>query len=124
MSRTIPINLETAAIFDYQREQFVEQFGREPGPDDPIFFDPDFDMPVEMSAARLADVFVKASLAAGVIKTEGEATNLLFDFMENGIRVSPETRAAVAPWAAERLGHRGPGGPEQVARKSNGDPKL
>jgi hypothetical protein len=28
-----------------QRKAFVEKFGREPGPGDPVFFDPDKDVP-------------------------------------------------------------------------------
>jgi hypothetical protein len=28
-----------------QRAAFVEKFGREPGPNDPVFFDPDADTP-------------------------------------------------------------------------------
>lgn len=39
--RTIPISAETRQIIERQREAFRKQFGREPGPDDPIFFDPD-----------------------------------------------------------------------------------
>jgi hypothetical protein len=123
VSRVIPIGPGIAAILDAQRRQFVEQFGREPGPDDPIFFDPDFHVPVEGSDVRLAEVFAKASLAAGVTKTKEEAFSLGLDFLEGRIRVSPETRAELDAWAAEALGHRSQY-PEQNARKSNGDPKL
>jgi hypothetical protein len=28
-----------------QHETFKEKFGREPGPGDPLFFDPDYDVP-------------------------------------------------------------------------------
>ena len=31
---------ETAEIIAQQKKLFREQFGREPGPDDPLFFDP------------------------------------------------------------------------------------
>ena len=33
----IPINRETAEIIAQQKKLFREQFGREPGPDDPLF---------------------------------------------------------------------------------------
>jgi len=36
----IPINRETAEIIAQQKKLFREQFGRDPGPDDPLFFDP------------------------------------------------------------------------------------
>ena len=38
--KIIPINHETAEIIAQQKKLFREQFGREPGPDDPLFFDP------------------------------------------------------------------------------------
>lgn len=34
------------------RESFIKKFGREPGPGDPIFFDPDKDVPTPMSEAH------------------------------------------------------------------------
>jgi hypothetical protein len=40
MESRIPINRETAEIIAQQKKLFREQFGREPGPDDPLFFDP------------------------------------------------------------------------------------
>src|SRR5437667_12109994 len=36
----VPLNRETAEIIGEQKKLFREQFGREPGPDDPLFFDP------------------------------------------------------------------------------------
>jgi hypothetical protein len=33
--------------------RFCEKFGREPGPDDPTFFDPDADSPVPLTVERL-----------------------------------------------------------------------
>ena len=33
-----------------QRKAFIDKFGREPGPDDPVFFDPDTDDPARMDA--------------------------------------------------------------------------
>jgi hypothetical protein len=41
-----------------QREAFREKFGRDWGPNDPIFFDPDADEPVQMSGVKMeAGVF-------------------------------------------------------------------
>jgi hypothetical protein len=36
----IPIDQETAEMVTRQKQLFRERFGREPGPDDPLFFDP------------------------------------------------------------------------------------
>jgi len=37
--QSVPMTGEVAEVFRVQREKFVERFGREPGPDDPVFFD-------------------------------------------------------------------------------------
>jgi hypothetical protein len=37
--KSIPISQEMADLLDEQRQNFREKFGREPGPNDPIFFD-------------------------------------------------------------------------------------
>ena len=47
-----------------QRRAFEEKFGRPPGPDDPIFFDPDSDEPAELSlieAERSSTAMMEAS---------------------------------------------------------------
>ena len=41
----IRINHDLAEALEAQDEAFREKFGREPGPGDPIFFDPDADQP-------------------------------------------------------------------------------
>ena len=35
-------------IFERARAQFIAKFGREPGPGDPVFFDPDKDVPTPL----------------------------------------------------------------------------
>jgi predicted glycoside hydrolase/deacetylase ChbG (UPF0249 family) len=37
--KSIPMSEEVAQVVEEQRQRFVEQFGREPGPDDRVFFD-------------------------------------------------------------------------------------
>lgn len=44
-SRTITMTPELEEVFEEQRKAFTERFGREPGPDDPLFFDPDASTP-------------------------------------------------------------------------------
>ena len=39
--KTIPIDHATAEAIAQQQQLFGEKFGREPGPEDPLFFDPD-----------------------------------------------------------------------------------
>lgn len=38
--KTVPIDAETAEAIAKQQHLFREKFGREPGPEDPLFFDP------------------------------------------------------------------------------------
>ena len=49
-----------------QRKAFIEKFGREPGPDDPVFFDPDKDVPTPIDPARLDADLEKAIREAGI----------------------------------------------------------
>ena len=37
--KSIPLSSEVTDILEHQRQKFIEKFGREPGPDDQIFFD-------------------------------------------------------------------------------------
>lgn len=72
-----------------QREAFIEKFGREPGPDDPVFFDPDADEPREldlesyekdlaeaMAAARIDPRLIYASRKTGLLVTEDNLDKL------------------------------------------------
>ena len=43
--KRIPLSPGTAEELKAQRQRFIDKFGREPGPDDPIFFDPSADTP-------------------------------------------------------------------------------
>ena len=49
-----------------QRKAFIEKFGREPGPDDPAFFDPDKDVPTPIDPAQLDADLEKAIRDAGI----------------------------------------------------------
>jgi hypothetical protein len=55
--RSIRVDAATAASLTMQQRQFEEQFGRPPSPDDPIFVDPDADMPTAVSKADLDDAW-------------------------------------------------------------------
>jgi hypothetical protein len=57
---------ELRDAFSKARREFVAKFGREPGPDDPVFFDPDADEPVPIDETRLADEMEEILRAAGI----------------------------------------------------------
>ena len=58
-----------------QRIAFVKKFGREPRPGEPIFFDPDKDVPVGAPLYKVPIDVVEAMLKAGL--DEGEVLALL-----------------------------------------------
>jgi hypothetical protein len=49
-----------------QRRAFIDKFGREPGPDDPVFFDPDKDVPSPIGAERMGADLEKALRGADI----------------------------------------------------------
>ena len=61
--KIIPINHETAEIIAQQKKLFREQFGREPGPDDPLFFDPGVAAPQFLSDESTDEIWKTLSQA-------------------------------------------------------------
>ena len=49
-----------------QRLAFLERFGRPPGQDDPVFFDPDGTVPARLPDGEAADRIVLATHEAGL----------------------------------------------------------
>jgi hypothetical protein len=49
-----------------QREAFRAKFGRDPGPGDPVFFDPDADTPTQISQERMEADLDEALRKAGI----------------------------------------------------------
>ena len=64
------------ALLD-QRKAFVEKFGREPGANDPVFFDPDKDVPTPIDPARMAADLEKAIRDARIDPAKAEAIRKL-----------------------------------------------
>jgi hypothetical protein len=61
--KIIPISHETAEIIAQQKKLFREQFGREPGPDDPLFFDPGVAAPQFLSDESIDEIWKKLQAA-------------------------------------------------------------
>ena len=85
------IDPETMAALDEQRELFRQKFGREPGPDDPIFFDPDADTPTPMSVKQVSDEIVQAMVSAGV------DPSIIYAFHRTGFLVSEDNVNLLSP---------------------------
>ena len=65
-SKVIRVDPDQAAVLEAQVRRFEEKFGRPPGPDDPLFFDPDADEPQPVSLTGLETETVGMLEAAGI----------------------------------------------------------
>ena len=65
----IPLSADTADLLRRQLERFKEKFGREPGPNDPVFFDPEAPEPQPMTREQLTQAeekMAEAMVQAGI----------------------------------------------------------
>ena len=63
--KIIPINHESAEIIAQQKKLFREQFGREPEPDDPLFFESGVAAPQFLSDESTDEIWKSLLQAAG-----------------------------------------------------------
>ena len=66
MRKAHKLDQESYEAIVRQLKLFKEKFGREPGPKDPIFFDPDSDVPTPLSEAKLKRGLIEAARKAGL----------------------------------------------------------
>jgi hypothetical protein len=76
-----------------QREAFRRKFGRDMGPGDPIFFDPDVDEPTPMSSVRMEADVLEAMRKAGL------PSAFAYAYKKTGLLGIGDTSA----WPADRL---------------------
>jgi integrase len=89
--KTVRIDPELAEELKAQRDEFVKKFGREPGPGDPLFFDPDSDTPRPMVYTAIRDAMVGAMVRAGI------DARLIHAFRRTGFMVSEKNRDRMSP---------------------------
>jgi hypothetical protein len=66
-TRTVKLNDENMEIMRQQLRKFREKkFGREPGPDDPVFFNPDADTPQPFPLDKFTEESAQAMARAGI----------------------------------------------------------
>ena len=65
-------------------KNFKEKFGRGPGPDDPVFFDPDHDVPTPLTEAKVKRELVEAARKAG-LDVDRVLRSLGFEDKEEGV---------------------------------------
>jgi hypothetical protein len=84
--RWIEMDDEMAREMKAQLARFKEKFGREPGPNDPVFFDPDEDTPKPIPEWKIDQAFDEA-----IAKLPPEQQQAMREFAE---RVFPERKPA------------------------------
>jgi integrase len=89
--RLVRIDKRTREALETQREAFRIKFGREPGPGDPLFFDPNADEPRPLEAEGVAAEVVKAMEEAGI------HPRLVHAFRRTGLLVTEENIDRLGP---------------------------
>lgn len=83
--KSVPLSDEAAQIVKEQRQRFIEKYGREPGPEDPIFFDAppveqiEFQMVQAMKKAGVDPAFIYAYERTGGLLVTEENQHLISD---------------------------------------------
>ena len=62
--QSIPMSPEVAEVLQEQRRRFIDKYGREPGPDDPVFFDMP---PLERIEHQMVEAMKQAGLDPAII---------------------------------------------------------
>lgn len=65
-SATIMMTPEVHKLLLEQRQAFINKFGREPGEDDPVFFDPDAATSQPLTKAKVFAVMEEAARVTGI----------------------------------------------------------
>ena len=93
--RAVPIDEETRDALLEQRDAFIKKFGREPGPDDPVFFDPDADAPQPLDMDTYDRELAEAMAAVGIDPA------LIYAATKTGLLVTEENRDKIPEQALE-----------------------
>jgi hypothetical protein len=105
--------IATLQVFRMRYRAFFDRFGRDPEPDEPLFFDPAQEQPVAPEPAVIRSQVLTAASAAGV---DG---NLVLSFMRLDRRSrSLESAPAVFPWRLHSVPDREPLAPNSAEPSS------
>ena len=84
MKRVIKMDKELHEAIVRQLESLKEKFGREAGPDDPLFFDPDDDVPTPLTEAKVKRELIETARKAG-LDVDRVLSAFGFDDEEEGV---------------------------------------
>jgi len=88
--RQVRLPDEVVEILKRRRDCFREKFRREPGPTDPIFFDPHADTPRPMEMDTLDEAMLDAMAHAGIDPA------IVHAWLRTGLLVSEENRHLIS----------------------------
>lgn len=94
MAKEIPMTPEMVRIAKKQIKAFRKKFHREPGPDDPLFFDPDAETPQFISEAKMQAIFDEVARAA---KKAGFPSGLIYAMRKTGRMVTEQNKHLLSP---------------------------
>ena len=81
--REVPLSAEAVALVEARRQQFRERFGRNPGPDELLFFE---DPPLEQVEHHVVEAMKRAGIDPA----------LIYAFEQTGLLVSEENEALIS----------------------------
>lgn len=91
--RAVKLDPQTLSLLQQQIVRFRERFGREPGRDDPLFFDPDSIVPRPLDLDKLTRESVD------VMEKSGVRPELIYAFRKTGLIVSEGNLDKISPSA-------------------------
>ncbi len=96
-SRSISMTPEIEEDLNEQRKKFIEKFGREPGPDDPLLFDPDANTPQPYPEEKFTEAVIESMREAGVDE------KLINAFKKTGLLVTQDNLDLMTPEELEEF---------------------
>ena len=85
-----PIDPKLGDLLKRQEQTFIEKFGRLPGPDDPVFFDPTADTPQPINDEVVDQLLLEAMHKAGVHPA------VIHAYQETGLLVTKDNRKSLS----------------------------
>ena len=90
-NKIVPLRPEAQGLVAEQLAAFKAKFGREPGPSDPVFFDPDCDVPTAMNEKKLGAIMVEAMKQANI------PARFIYAYEKTGLILTEATYHDVLP---------------------------
>lgn len=98
-SEVLPLNEEALEVLLRQKAKFRQKFGRDPGPHDPLMFDPNSDVPVPYPYDRMKRETLEAMRRAGtpphIIYAYQKTDRLIMEGVDYPKHIRKEWNAAV-----------------------------